>query len=127
MIFVAKSIWSLMRDLEVERNKKYIDAYKLKQQALDPERSIHSPELYAIWNLKHFLVDKVTRLNPYNSNFFIYTDSGAWREHVFANWPDQKLVRNLKRKLGNRILYGQIYEPVFTPSFSPRRDLIEGI
>lgn len=126
MIFVSKSIWNLMHDLEVERQKKYIDVYKKSQLPLDPEKNIHSPELYAVWNLKHFLVAKVTRLNPYNSNFFIYTDSGAWRQRVLANWPDQKFVRNLKRNLGNRILYGQIEEAVVKPTFSPHQILIGG-
>lgn len=115
-----------MRNLELNRNKSYIIAYKEKQLILDPEKNIHSPELYAVWNLKHFLVTKVTNLNPYNSHIFIYTDSGAWRTRVFKNWPDQMFIRNLKRNLKNRILYGLIKEPEMT-NYSPSQDLIEGI
>lgn len=114
-----------MRDLELERSMNYIKAYQEQQLALDPEKEIHSPELYAIWNLKHHLVAKVTYLNPYDSDLFIYTDSGAWRNRAFKDWPDQKFVRNLKRNLKDRILYGQIGEPDLN-NFSPPQNFIEG-
>jgi hypothetical protein len=97
-----------MHELELARARSYINSYFTKQYCLDPEKHIHSPELYAVWNLKTYLVFISARLNPYNSEFFIYTDSGAWRGKVLANWPDQVFVRELAEKLDQRILYGQV-------------------
>lgn len=113
-----------MRDLEIERNKVYIEAYKKQQILLDPEHTIHSPELYAVWNLKHFLTSNAARINPFNSEFFIYTDSGAWRTRVFKNWPYQHFIRNLSNFLDNRVIYGQVSE--LTVDDIPNKDLLEG-
>lgn len=97
-----------MKELETKRNKQYVDNYKTKQPLLDPERIIHSPELYAVWNIKHYLIEKISNLNPFKSKFFIYSDSGAWRRSVFSDWPDENFVRNLAIKLNDRMLYGQV-------------------
>ena len=111
IVYVIHNIWHMMMDLEVERNRTYIHNYLTKQVPKDREKRIHSPELYAIWNLKAFIVNKTTHLNPYRSNFFIYTDCGAWRNKVFPNWPDLNLIGSLIPKLNDRILFGQINEP----------------
>ena len=111
IVYIIKNIWQILNDLEMERNRNYIESYKTKQMKKDREKRIHSPELYAIWNLKAFIVNTTTNSNPYRSNFFIYTDCGAWRNKVFPNWPDVKLIANLIPKLNDRILFGQINEP----------------
>ena len=100
-----------MSELEKFRNKSYLKIYKEKQLKLDLEKNKHSPELYAVWNLKTYLMKKVTQENPFKSKFFIYTDSGAWRNRKFNNWPDELIVKNVSKKLKNRILYGQIGFP----------------
>ncbi len=68
----------------------------------------HTPELYAVWNLKFFLVQKVADANPYNSQFFFFTDAGAWREKVFAKWPDYNFVKQVSLTIGDLPLFGQI-------------------
>lgn len=128
-VLITDSIWSIMREFENYRGRSYITAYFLDQTKMDPEKRIHSPELYAIWNLKTYLLDKVARLNPYKSNFFIYTDSGAWRNKVFPNWPDIEFVKTLETKLDNRILYGQVAEPqkfFLSEKFPIKKNFIEG-
>ncbi len=42
---------------------KYESEYRGRQHAIDPERAIHAPELYAIWNGKNCLVKYVTESN----------------------------------------------------------------
>ena len=99
-----------MSKLEIERNKNYTFHYKFNQHALDPEKHIHNPNLYAIWNLKFYLLNISATLNFYNSSFFIYTDSGSWRDGVFSNWPDIEVVKKVHKKLGDRFLSGQVGE-----------------
>lgn len=114
-----------MREFEIKRNKIYIPIYQTKQWLLDKENYRHSPELYAVWNLKHYLLEKISNLNSYNSKFFIYTDSGAWRERIFTNWPCEEFISDLIQKLDNRILYGQV-GVTHNSKFFPDLDLIQG-
>ena len=114
-----------MSEFERVRKKDYVKAYREHQWELDGEKSIHSPELYAVWNLKTYLLTKTAHRNPFKSEFFIYTDSGAWRDKQFSNWPDQSIVQKVANKLGDRILYGQVGNPNMN-DFSIYRDLIQG-
>lgn len=115
-----------MDEFEQERNQnEYVENYKKHQPPLDREKSIHSPELYAVWNLKTYLTYKMSRTNPFKSEFFIYTDSGAWRGATYADWPDETFVHSLADKLAGRLLYGQVGEPD-QAQFTPYRDLIQG-
>ena len=77
-IYYVNSHWDILNDIENKRNKKYIDSYKYIQNSLDPEKNIHSPDLYLIWNTKSYLMNLIAQENPHNSKIFIYTDSGAW-------------------------------------------------
>ena len=124
--FIYKDIWDLMNELENTRNKIYINEYKNNQWQKDPEKNIHNPELYAIWNLKAFICNKTIHLNPYHSKFFIYTDLGAWRHQIIPNWPDQNFTQILHKKLNNRMLFGQINYVDDSNLFEITRDSIEG-
>ncbi|CAF0978046.1 unnamed protein product [Brachionus calyciflorus] len=110
-ILVAESHWIFFSEIERWRKRTYIEKYLNQQLLLDPEKHIHTPDLYAIWNMKSYLVYKVTELNPYNSKFYIYTDIGAWRNQIFENWPDKKMVTDLTSYLDNKILFSQISFP----------------
>lgn len=112
-----------MSEFERYRKMEYINTYKEKQLPLDHEKKIHSPELYAVWNLKTYLLSKVVHKNPYKSEFFIYTDSGAWRGRKFSNWPDENIAKMTVNKIGDRILYGQIGD---TNDFSIYNNIIQG-
>jgi hypothetical protein len=50
---------------------------------MDPEKHIHTPELYTIWAEKAFFVEKAIGLNPFKTDFFFWCDIGAFRDpHV---------------------------------------------
>ena len=107
-LYVTESIWDIMRELEIYRNKSYIYNYKNEQKTLDIEKHIHYPELYSVWNLKMYLVRKVSQINPYKSDFFMFTDAGAWRVKVFKKWPDQEFIKRLAIQLEDKILFSQV-------------------
>jgi len=72
---------------------KFKDNYINKQNELDPEKQIHYPGLYAVWNSKSWMLSHVTELNPFNSTYFFWVDMGCFRDqitpnHYFVNWPD---------------------------------------
>ena len=119
------SIWDVMREMEIKRDMVYIEKYEKQQQPLDPEQRIHNPNLYAIWNSKAYMTSKVADFNPYNSQFFIYTDAGAWRDRTIPNWPDDAFVQKLTNVLQDRMFLGQI-SPMNSIDFSVKKDYIEG-
>lgn len=124
-IFIVPNIWKILMELEIKRNKTYLEKYLLNQEILDPDKKTHSLELYAIWNLKLYLLNKTAYLNPFDSKFFLFTDSGAWRGKVFKKWPDHRFIIDLGIKLNDKILFGQINEPD-PKNFSIFKDLIQG-
>lgn len=119
------NIWEIMNQLEIERKRKYIYNYMNKQQELDREKHLHNPNLYAIWNLKSFMTELVTRENPFGSSFFIYADAGAWRSGKTPNWPNIHFVKQTENILNDRILFGQISANEADP-YSAKSDIIEG-
>ncbi len=50
-----------------------------KQAALDPERAIHSPDLYKVWYEKKEFVRRAIELNPFGHTDFVWTDAGTFR------------------------------------------------
>ena len=56
-----------------------------RQVDQDPEKTIHSWELYAVWALKQEFVHKAINLNAYNSQYFVWCDIGCFREP--SNFP----------------------------------------
>lgn len=46
---------------------------------IDPEKEIHSPELYAIWYEKKEFVLRTMEMNPFGSDHFIWCDAGICR------------------------------------------------
>lgn len=123
-VYIVESIWEIMGEFEKSRNRTYLESYIFQQNDMDPENLIHSPELYAIWNLKMYLLNKTAHLNPFRSEFFLFTDSGAWRERVFSNWPDVEFAIELGRNLQDRILMGLINQPI-GKKLSIREDFIQ--
>lgn len=55
------------------------EAFKTWQHDIDPERWIHSPELYAIWNAKQWMLHEAAKTDVFNSKYFFWADIGAWR------------------------------------------------
>jgi hypothetical protein len=122
--YVMEDIWLIMKELEFERNQSYLQSTVQDQNNIDPEHFRHNANLYAIWNLKSYFCYKISQENPFDSTFFIYTDAGAWRQGVIANWPDSDFISNsLLNHLDNRILFGQVNKFKF---FDEMTDIIEG-
>lgn len=60
-------------------------AYEEKWNAhhqMDPEKHIHSPELYAIWAQKSTFVERAIHLNPFQTDYFFWCDMGAFRREL---------------------------------------------
>ncbi len=114
-----------MKQFEKRRLRKYIQVYKEKQPTLDPEEWIHSPELYALWNLKFYLMKILIDLNPFRSKCFLYTDSGAWRGSKFTDWPDEEFMEELAIKLDDRVLFGQVGN-ISVGRFDLSKNIIQG-
>lgn len=122
--YVVEDIWAVLTQAEFERNMTYVSNYLLRQHDMDGEKSIHNPNLYAVWNMKCFIVYKIAQENPFGSSFFLYTDAGAFRERPQPYWPDVKFISDvLKPRLQDRPLYGQIAK---MDSFNEYNDVIEG-
>ena len=105
--------------------------YKLNKtcflKGLDPEKHIHNPNLYAVWNLKAYMAYKVSNVrNTFKSSFFIYVDAGSFRTMSFAEWPDLPFVKQLGSKIEDKMLMGQINPSLNESINNPERDLIEG-
>lgn len=126
VLIVAEDIWQVMTELEIERNRSYRIEYENRQIELDPESLLHSPELYAVWNLKTYMVRRVVEANPFRSEIFIYVDSGSWRgePNRFRNWPNVEFTRKIAAKIKNRILFAQVGELVI--GVNATRDLVQG-
>ena len=130
IFYIYENVWSIMKELEIERNKSYQKIYINEQYDKDPEKNIHNPNLYAVWNIKAYITNKITEVNPFNSHFFIYTDIGAFRDEIIPNWPDKNFTQSLSIRLKDKILFGQIQEFIhdsndFSDSFI-LKNLIEG-
>jgi hypothetical protein len=62
---------------------KYYDRYKEMYEIDEDKR--HSPELYIIWAEKVKFVNEAIKLDPYKSEFFIWTDIGIIREDEYLD------------------------------------------
>jgi len=51
-----------------------------EQEAIDPEKSIHNKKLYKVWFEKKNFVLKAIEMNPFNSQYFLWTDTGIVRD-----------------------------------------------
>jgi hypothetical protein len=52
----------------------------IETSKIDPEKDIHSPELYLLWANKAFLIKNASEINPFNSKWFFWTDIGCCRD-----------------------------------------------
>lgn len=98
---------------EVPVLKMLKEEFEGNQIRLDPERKIHSADLYAIWTAKSWMLSETARLNPFKSDFFFWVDIGSFREqHRFKYWPDPERVREVVSSSKNRMVLGLINQPL---------------
>ena len=66
---------------------------------MDNEKWHHSPELYAIWNAKPFLLQTAVRNLADKSIYYDYAfwnDGGSFRRnHVYEDWPDPRRIEQV--------------------------------
>ena len=105
-----------MKELESERNINYREKYIYEQLDKDPEKNIHNPNLYVIWNIKPHVTDKIATKSPFNSSFFLYTDIVAFREEIIPDWPDNNFIELFGFKLHKRILFGLVEDFIYDPN-----------
>ncbi|KZV75036.1 hypothetical protein PENSPDRAFT_647561 [Peniophora sp. CONT] len=78
------------------------DTYQSMHDKLDPERSYHSAELYAVWNAKpYFLGEGLARAEEANNvhyDYAFWNDAGSMRaEHTYVHWPGPNRVERFFR------------------------------
>jgi hypothetical protein len=71
-------------------------AFWERQASLDPEKYIHSKELYVIWNEKGHFLEQAMQLDPFQSSFFAWVDMGYLRDSLLEN---QRMVRYVPKAL----------------------------
>ncbi|KIL63989.1 hypothetical protein M378DRAFT_51081, partial [Amanita muscaria Koide BX008] len=73
--------------------------YTTQHDDLDPERSHHSPELYAVWNAKPYLVTQaIENLERQGKtyDYVFWNDAGSFRyTHWYDVWPEPARVEQV--------------------------------
>jgi hypothetical protein len=91
--------------------------------AKDPEREIHTPELYALWYEKKEFVRRAIEMNPFGSEVFVWCDAGICRHKEYSaplrNFPLAPLVPR------GKMLVLQV-DPFQSSDWAPKEDGIPG-
>jgi hypothetical protein len=90
---------------------KHIKDVLMSQVDIDPEKEIHSPDSYAIWNAKAWMLEYVALKNPFNTRYFLWVDGGAFRsaQYRFGPWPNhKKIVEIFEKNESQKLLLGLI-------------------
>ena len=70
-----------------------------KMNDMDKEKWHHSPQLYAVWNAKPFLLQTAVRNLADEKRLYDYAfwnDAGSFRRnHVYENWPDPERIEQV--------------------------------
>lgn len=90
----------VVRPWEAMRCYSHLSYYE-KDHLRDREMEKHSPQLYMIWNEKTAMVEKAIELNPFQSEFFVWCDIGAFRNPKllkhFNEWPTRSFLSTADR------------------------------
>jgi hypothetical protein len=126
-LYIYSSHWEILNEIELKRQKNYTSNYKNEQNKIDPEKQIHNADLYVLWNIKSYITNKIAQENPFNSDVFMYTDSGAWRDKPLLNWPNESFIKNVTNIIKDNVLFGQITNSKLEVSQNfPWVNIIEG-
>ena len=93
----------ISQKMEEWNTYKYIDYWNYCH-SIDSEKDIHSIELYMLWNEKTYFLKKASKLNPFNSDWFFWTDIGCCRndndKDKFMTFPNyNKIINYDKNKI----------------------------
>ncbi|ATZ80617.1 putative glycosyltransferase [Bodo saltans virus] len=87
---------------------KYIDIFR-ETYKIDPEKDIHTPELYLLWAEKMFFIKEISIINPFNSKWFFWSDIGCCRKNDIVNnlltYPNYKNIIDCDI---NKIIFSKI-------------------
>ena len=110
-------IRQLRGDLPMTLNTTYASPYDIpplagmrevyeNMHALDPEKEIHSPELYAVWTSKSFFLDEGLRnmgKSGVKYDYAFWNDAGSFRaDQEFDQWPGAYRVPEIF-EIGSRL------------------------
>lgn len=76
----SKTFIIVLPEEEWTSTTKFPTGFWESQHEIDPEKNLHSPELYKVWYEKKEFVKRAIKLNPWNHNDFVWTDAGICRE-----------------------------------------------
>lgn len=82
-------------------NKKYNTEFWDKQKKIDPDKKCKRTQFcYQIWNSKFYFLKLAIKINPYNSDKFIWNDIGSMRDLNYTsklfNYPQYDKISNDK-------------------------------
>lgn len=91
MVHIETSLGSPMDAPPLERFRKVA----AKQWEMDRERAYHSPELYAVWDAKAFMLADAARKSP-GYDYYFWQDAGSMRKPLgYRQWPDPNRIQFL--------------------------------
>lgn len=78
---------------------KYL-SYWQKDYERDHEKQ-HNPHLYMIWNEKTMFIQRAINMNPFNTEYYAWTDIGMVRDEkqiqYIRSYPNPKIIETLKK------------------------------
>jgi hypothetical protein len=96
----------IIKNIEDFFNYQYYDYYKYSH-TIDVEKNHHTPELYMVWNEKSYFVKEVIEKNPFNSEWFFWTDIGCVRDNkmleFISSYPNDDKITSLDRDKMNLV------------------------
>jgi hypothetical protein len=89
---------------------KYFDVFQNDYETKDHEKTYHNPYLYLIWNEKSHFLKRAIELNPFSTEYFMWTDIGCFRRPntQFLDWPNSNKMNTLIDK--DRVLLLCVYQ-----------------
>ena len=101
---------------------KGLEEWYNEMHSMDRENSLHSPQLYSIWNAKPFFVDNAIRVMKSKGKTYDYVfwnDGGSFREeNVYKNWPDPDRIDEIWKE-GSRLSGTKAEDLLFFPIQHP--------
>lgn len=81
----------------------------------DREQTRHSPQLYAVWNAKPYLLDEAVRTSHRVYDYAFWNDAGSFRNrHTYGKWPDPGRVERIW-EAGSVLSGTRKEDPMFIP------------
>ncbi len=112
-----KPLYLLICKMEDFHTAKYYKEF-CKSYEIDPEKAIHNPLLYMIWNEKTAFINRASNINPFASDYFMWVDIGCFRNReecgdipprLAANFPNDAKIKVIPH---NKILFLQTCDKI---------------